>query len=809
MAAKDVSNLSEQASRITIESETRDPPRKQRMGKFGTGQSVRRTEDERFTRGDGRYTDDLSFPGEVYLVLFRSPYAHGRIVRLDVAEAQEAPGILAVYTADDLTAAGVRDLPGSSLPAGPNRPAAAALEQPPLAREKVRYVGEPVAGIVARSAAAAKDAAELIDFDVDELDAVVTVADARRSAAPRVHEAVENNHFGRLGYGDRAATEAAFAGAHFVADIAIVNNRIAPTAMEPRACAAVPDRDGSITLYQGCQGVHSLRDYVRHSIGLDNLRVVSPDVGGGFGLKIFLQCETVVAMHAARGLGLPVKWTAERTESFLSDVHGRDHVTRASLAMDQNGKFLALRVSIDANLGAYCSQAGAFIPWFGACMSAGAYDIPVGHVDVSMTVTNTVPVDAYRGAGRPEATYAIERLVDAAARTSGLSRLEIRRRNFVQPDQFPYRTFTGKVYDSGEYAKIMDSATDRADWAQFDQRLQQSEARGRLRGIGIAYYVEICSGLGSEQSYVHFERDGRVTVRVGTQSTGQGHETSFAQMVADGLGIAIADIDVIQGDTAEVPTGDGTGGSRTMVIAGSSLYRTTEKVIESGRRMAAESFETSIDDIEFSNGEYRIVGTDRTRSITELARASYGERPDGVAEGLRSSERFKPDAGTFPNGCHICELEIDPATGSLDILRYTIEDDVGVVVNPLLLEGQIVGGVAQGLGQACSEKAHYDRESGQLVSATFMDYAMPRADTVPNIDFRYREVPSPRNPLGIKGAGEAGTVGAAPALVSAVLHALKPLEIDHVDMPVTPERLWNLIAAHQKKTAPNLRAVNL
>ena len=371
------------------------------MGIFGTGQAVRRTEDERFTQGAGRYTDDLAFPEQAYLVLFRSPYAHGHIIRLDVSEARQAAGILAVYTAEDLSAAGVRDIQGSSLPATPNQEATAALEQPPLARDKVRYVGEPVAGIVALSMAAAKDAVELIDFDVDEIDAVVTVADAREKHAPRVHEAVENNHFGRLGYGDRDATDEAFAAAHFTADVDIVNNRISPTAMEPRACVAVPDRDGGMTLYQGCQGVHTLRDYVEHSIDFDDLRVVSPDVGGGFGLKIFLQCETIVALHAARTLVRPVKWTAERTESFLSDVHGRDHATRASLAVDRDGRFLAVRISIDANLGAYSSQAGAFIPWFGACMSAGCYDIPVGHVDVAMTVTNTVPVDAYRGAGRP------------------------------------------------------------------------------------------------------------------------------------------------------------------------------------------------------------------------------------------------------------------------------------------------------------------------------------------------------------------------------------------------------------------------
>ena len=773
------------------------------MGKFGTGQAVRRSEDDRFTRGAGRYTDDLTFPEQAHLVLFRSPYAHGRIAHLDVSAALEHEGIVAVYTAADLTAAGVRDVKGSGLPRRPGESAVPPLEQPPLARDKIRYVGEPVAGIVARSIADAKDAMDLIEFDVDEIDAVVTVADAQKDGAPRVHEGLANNRFGNLGYGDAAATDAAFANAHFTACVDLVNNRVSPTAMEPRACIAVPDSDGGMTLYQGCQGVHSLRDTLLHSLDLERLRVVSPDVGGGFGLKIFLQCETVVAVHAARTLGRPVKWAAERAESFLSDVHGRDHVTRASLAMDQDGRFLALRVAIDANIGAYTSQAGALIPWFGACMSAGAYDVPVGHVDVSMTVTNTVPVDAYRGAGRPEATYAIERLVDAAARASGLSRLEIRRRNFVKPHQFPYRTFTGKVYDSGDYATLMESAVARAGWAEFEERRRQSEARNRLRGIGLAYYVEICSGLGGEKAHVRFERDGRVSARVGTQSTGQGHETSFAQMIADGLGIAFEDVDIVQGDTAEVPTGDGTGGSRTMVIAGSALYRTVEKMVESGRRMAADAFAASVRDIEFSAGEYRVSGTDRSCTLRELAMSSYAERPSAVAEGLYASERFVPDAGTFPNGCHVCEVEIDPDTGALEILRYTSEDDVGVVVNPLLLEGQIVGGIVQGLGQALAEEAHYDRESGQLLSATFMDYAVPRADAVPEIDFRYREVPSPRNPLGIKGAGEAGTIGATPAVVSAVLDALAPLGVDHVDMPVTAERVWTALWNGKKKRPPN------
>ncbi len=764
------------------------------MGTFGTGQAIRRKEDERFTQGLGRYTDDIALDGQAYLYMFRSPYAHGRITRLDVDAARRSQGVVAVYIADDLAEGGVRDLPGSEMPKSSVTPARPALQQPPLARERVRYVGEPVAAIVAESIAAAKDAAESIDFDVDELDAAVTIRDALLDGAPLVHEHVSGNRYGVLEYGDLRETEAVFAAALHTVDVEVVNNRLAPTPMEPRGCVATYDKTaGTMTVYQGCQGVHSLRDSILTTIELDGLRVVSPDVGGAFGLKFFLQCETVVAVYAAKALGRPIKWIAERTESFLADTHGRDHVSRASVAMDEDGKFRALRISIDANLGAYCGQAGTYIPWFGACMSSGCYDVPVGYVDVTMVVTNTVPVDAYRGAGRPEAAYLIERLVDKAARSMDLSRDEIRRRNFIRPEQFPYRTFTGRAYDSGEYAAVMDAALERADWQGFEARRAESAANGKPRGLGLACYVEICSGLGGEQTHIKFEKDGRVTVLIGTQSGGQGHETSFAQMVAAGLGVDIDTIDLIQGDTERVPTGQGTGGSRSMVIAGSALYRTVDSLIEAGRSMAAEVLEAAAVDIEFEGGSYRIAGTDRSAPIAEIATASYGPRPEGVEEGLYSSERFTPEAGTFPNGCHVCEIEIDPDTGVIDILRYTVEDDVGTVVNPLLLEGQIVGGVAQGLGQACAEQAVYDADGGQLLTATFMDYEVPRADWIPEIDFHYREVASPHNPLGIKGAGEAGTVGSAPALISAVLDALAPRGIEHVDMPVTPHRLWRAL----------------
>ena len=766
------------------------------MGKFGTGQAIRRTEDQRFLTGTGRFTDDIVLPGQAYLYLFRSPYAHGVITSLQIDDASSAPGVIAVYTAADLTAAGIHDVAGAAMPASSRTKAKAALQQPPLARDRVRYVGEPVVGIVADSPAAARDAAELVWLDVDELDAAVTFEQALSENIAAIHDDVPGNSYGILEYGDRNKTDKLFASAAHVVAIDIVNNRLAPAAMEPRGCNIHYDGT-TLTVYQGCQSVHVLRDRLAASVNFDpaNIHFISPDVGGAFGLKFFLQCEPVVAAHAAIDTGRPVKWIADRNESFLSDLHGRDHVSRGELALDSDGRILAMRASITANLGAYCSQAGPIIPWFGACMTTGCYDVDTAYVEVGMLVTNTVPVDAYRGAGRPEATYLIERLMDKAAKTINVTPQEIRRQNFIKPEQFPYETPTGRVYDSGEYEHLMDAALERAGWSGFDERKKESATRNRLRGIGMSYYVEICSAMGGETTHVRFEQNGRVTVLMGTQASGQGHETSFAQMVAAELGIDLEMIDIIQGDSKLVPTGEGTGGSRSMAIGGSALYRSVSSMIESGQKMAAELLEAAVIDIEFEAGEFRITGTGRVVTVAEVAAASWDDskRPDDIAPGLYSCERFTPEAGTFPNGCHICELEVDPGTGVVEILRYTVEDDVGVVINPLILEGQIMGGVAQGLGQACGEHAIYDEESGQLQTATFMDYPMPRADWIPDIAFRYQEIPSPRNPLGVKGAGEAGTVGAAPAYINALLDALSAKGIEHIDMPATPLKVWQLL----------------
>lgn len=770
------------------------------MGRFATGQAIRRKEDQRLISGTGRYTDDISFDNQAYLYFLRSPYAHGAITELDVSDARGSTGVLAVYTAAELSAAGVRDLPGGELPPIARTNVKGSLRQRPLARERVRYVGEPVAAVVAESPATARDAAELIRFDVDEQSAAVTPADALQSGAAQIHDNVPGNSFGHLERGDRDAADKAFAAAATRVEIDIINNRLAPTAMEPRGSNMTWDGK-TLTVYQGCQGAHSLRDRLAETLNLDpdNVHVICPDVGGAFGLKFFLQCEPVVAAHAAMDTGRPVKWIADRGESFVADLHGRDHISHAEMAIDDNGRIVAMRASIMATTGAYCSQVGPIIPWFGASMTPGCYDIPVVYVDVHMVVTNTVPTEAYRGAGRPEAAYLLERLVDKAARKIGLAPDEFRRRNFIRPDQFPFQTPTGCLYDSGEYETLMNSAMQRADWVRFEERRAASAKNGRLRGIGMSYYIETCAGLGNEISHVRFEEDGRITVLVGTQATGQGHDTSYSQIVADELGVDIDRIDVVQGDTKRVPTGVGTAGSRSMVIGGSSIFLSVKSLIESGRKMAAEVLEAAVDDIEFRDGNFRIAGTDRAVTLGEIATASFDDtkRPDDVQPGLYSSEDYVPEAPTFPNGCHVCELEVDPDTGVTDILRYTIEDDVGRVINPLLLEGQIMGGVAQGLGQACGEHAIYDPESGQLLSATFMDYPMPRADWVPGIDFRYREVLSPRNPLGFKGAGEAGTVGAAPAYINALLDALAVRGIEHIDMPATPLRVWEALQSAQ------------
>ena len=762
------------------------------MGRFGIGQAYRRIEDQRLLTGAGQYTDDVSLPGEAYVYFLRSPYAHGEIREIDTADAKNSPGVLGVFTIEDLDAAGVKDLPVAVQMPDVRGIDPVPTPRPVLARGRVRYLGEPLAAIVADSRHAAEDAAELVMFDIDELPVVASLQAATAEGAALVWSDARDNLQSEGHLGDAKQTEDAFDRAAHTVEIDLVNNRLAPTPMEVRGCVAQYDPEADrYTLYQGCQSVHVLREWAAGSLGVKSakLRVISPDVGGGFGMRFYLQNEPVVALYASRMVGRSVKWIATRSEGFAADTHGRDNLVHAELALDSELKFIGLRATVLANIGAYHGQSATYIPWTGYPMACGAYAIPAAHVVIKAIVTNTVPVDAYRGAGRPEAAYMVERLVDKAARQLGVAADEIRRRNF--PAEFPHASPLGPNYDSGDYGRLLDECMQRAEWQGFTQRREESAARGQLRGLGLCYYVEVCAMPSDETPQVVFNQDDTVSVFVGTQSTGQGHETSYAQMVGETLGLGLDAIKVVQGDSDALPWGNGSGGSRTMSIGGSALMMAVQESIDQGTQLAADVLEVGAADIEFDEGNYTVVGTDRTVGLGDMVRRSYAEQklPEGVAPGLEATARFASEDGNYPNGCHICEVEVDPETGVVEILRYTAEDDFGTVINPLILEGQVMGGVAQGLGQALMEHAVYE-ENGQLVSGTFMDYTMPRADSIPGIDFHSTPCPSPRNPLGVKGAGEAGTIGATPAVVNAVVDALG---VTDIDMPLTSHTIWRAI----------------
>ncbi len=767
------------------------------MGKFGIGQAIRRVEDQRFLTGKGRYTDDITVAGQKWLYVLRSPHGHADILSLDVAAARAAPGVVGVLTAADMEAANVGPLPVEGVPPGADGKSPAPPYRPVLAKDRVRYVGEPVAAVVAETLAQAKDAAELIAVNYRDLPAVALPAEAVRPGAPQLHDTAPGNVLVHWFLGDRAKVDAAFAKAHKIVAIDLINNRLVPTAMEPRGAIAEFDQGADrFTLTIGCQGVHKMREWASKAfhVAPEKIRVLSPDVGGGFGMRFFLYNEPVLCMQAARQFGVPVKWTADRSESFLSDGHGRDQVNHAELALDKDGAFLALKLSNLGNVGAYLSQFAAFVQTMAGCgMACGAYRIPAACVDVKVVLTNTAPIDAYRGAGRPESAYMIERLVEKAARAMGMPSAELRRRNFIPPDAFPYKTPLGPKYDTGRYAELMDQALKRADAAGIAARRAEAGKRGRLRGLGISYYIEACAGGSAEQPQLKFEKDGRLTILIGTQSNGQGHETAYAQIAAATLGIPLERITVKQGDSDAIPTGGGTGGSRSIPIGGSAVMTNGLKMIDQGRTLAADLLEAAAVDVAFEDGKFRIAGTDRAVAWDQVVAASYGDkRPEGVQQGLFVTESYSPEGATFPNGCHVCEIDIDEATGAVEWVRYTIQDDLGHTLNPLLAEGQIIGGAVQGLGQALYEHAVYDG-TGQLITGSFMDYCMPRAGSTPAFDFAYTEVPTPRNALGIKGAGEAGTIGATPAVVNAVLDALAPLGITHLDMPLTPLKLWQAI----------------
>ncbi|SHJ78890.1 carbon-monoxide dehydrogenase large subunit [Roseomonas rosea] len=772
------------------------------MAKFGLSQPLRRVEDPRLLKGGGRYTDDLVpqgvAAGAAVGHILRSPHAHARILSIDTSEAARIPGVLAILTGEDWKAEGLGEIPCAipmknrdGTPHG-NTPRGA------LADGFVRHVGDPVAFIVAESHGAARDAAEAILVDYETLPSVTDLAAATQPGQPLVWPEVKDNIVFDWETGNRAETDRLFAEAEHVTRLTIVNNRIVVASMEGRAAIAEYDAaSGRFTLHAGTQGSWPLKSTLAAVFGLpaESLRVVTPDVGGGFGMKIFTYPEYALCMMGARRTGRPVRWTSERTEAFLSDTHGRDNITTGELALDKDGRFLAMRTKNYANMGAYLSNYGPYIPTAaGTKVLASVYGFRAIHANVIGVLTNTVPVDAYRGAGRPESNYLVERLIDAAARETGIDRIEIRRRNMVPASAMPHTTPVGQTYDSGEFVQVMDHALEQIDWAGFPARRAEAAARGKRRGIGLAYYLEATGGSDSERAEVRFAKDGMVEVLVGTQSTGQGHETAYVMITANELGIPVEKIRVIQGDSDEIPTGGGTGGARSLYSEGTALLATTATVIEKGKQAASEALEASPADIEFEGGRFAIAGTDRAIGILELAQAQQARAARGESVTLLDAAEIAAiPKHTFPNGCHVAEIEVDPDTGLIAVLRYIVTDDVGHALNPLIVRGQVHGGVAQGIGQAMLERTAYDPESGQLLSASFMDYALPRAGDLPEIEVSLLSIPCLTNPLGVKGAGEAGAVGSPPALMNALVDALSQDGITHLDMPATPEVVWKAL----------------
>ncbi|MEF2546780.1 xanthine dehydrogenase family protein molybdopterin-binding subunit [Aurantimonas sp. E1-2-R+4] len=758
--------------------------------KFGLGASALRKEDDAFIRGRGCYTDDETRPGILHAVVVRSPHAHANFTITDVEAVRSAPGVHLVLTHADVAELG--DVPCQALLEQPDGSKVSARDIPVLCRDVVRHVGDAVAFVVAESATQAADAVELLVVDYEPLPVVADIETATANGAAPVWPDSDGNIGGHLNMGDKQRTEEAFANAPRVTEITLRQNRLVCNYMELRSALGEwsQDEDRWI-LTTGSQGVHGIQSVLAKKVlkvDPSKVRVVTKDVGGGFGTKAFLYREHVLVLVAAKRLGRPVKWTGDRGEHFVSDAHGRDNVVTARMATDEDGRFLALDIDLYANMGAYLSQNGPFIPYLGMSMAPGLYDIEAVNVDCHLVYTNTVPIDAYRGAGRPEASYLIERLVDRCARDMGLAREEIRRKNFIRPDQLPYTTAVGRMYDTGDFQGHLAEAMRQSGWQEFEARRESAKEQGKLRGIGMATYVEACAFAGSEPAYAELTPAGRIELKIGTQSNGQGHATAYAQFVAEALNLDYDLIDVKQGDTDDTPTGGGTGGSRSIPLGAVSVRRASQTLADKIKKLAANELEASIGDIELDGGTARIVGTDRSIDFAAIAAAAPS------AEDRKAVGEFKQDEATYPNGTHICEVEIDPETGTIEILAYTIVDDFGVTVNPMLLAGQIHGGVAQGIGQALLENAVYD-EDGQLVTASFMDYAMPRAWDLPFFAFKTRNVPSTTNALGIKGAGEAGTIGAAPAVMNAVADALRPAGVDHIDMPATPLRVWEALQA--------------
>ena len=778
----------------------------------GFGGSVLRKEDARFLTGAGRYTDDVQLPGQVHAVFLRSPHAHARIRSIDSSAAAAAPGVLAVFTGADLAADKIGGVPCGWLITDVDGQPMKEPAHPALAQDKVRYVGDQVAVVIAESIWQARDAAELIEVDYEVLAAVADARDALQADAPVLHESAPGNKCYTWALGDRAAVDAAFAQAHHVTRLQLHNNRLIPNAIEPRAAVGQYSRaDDSYTLYVANQNPHVERLLMTAfvlNLPEHKLRVIAPDVGGGFGSKIFLYAEEVVVTWAARKVNRPVRWTAERSESFLADAHGRDHSTQAELALDTDGRFLAMRVHTIANLGAYLSTFSTSVPTilYGTLL-AGQYTTPQIHVEVDGVFTNTAPVDAYRGAGRPEAAYVVERLVAAAAREMGISQVDIRRRNFIT--SFPYQTPVALQYDTGDFHACLDGALELADVAGFPARREQAQQRGKLRGLGYSTYIEACGlapsniagALGAraglyEVGEIRVNPTGSVTVFTGSHSHGQGHETTFAQVVAQRLGMDIDQIDIVHGDTGRVPFGMGTYGSRSLAVGGSAIMKALDKIEAKGKKIAAHLMEAADADIEFADGKFSIAGTDRSIPFSQVAFAAYVPHNyplDKLEPGLDETAFYDPTNFTYPAGAHICEVEIDPETGVVQVVAMTAVDDFGRLINPMIVAGQVHGGLAQGIGQALYENCVYDRDSAQLLSGSYLDYCMPRADDLPSFRVGNRVTPCTHNPLGVKGCGEAGAIGSPPAVINAIIDALAPLGVTDMEMPATPERVWSAI----------------
>lgn len=788
---------------------------------IGIGLSPKRKEDLRFVTGRGNYVADIKRPNMAIGVFVRSSHAHAIIISIDVTAALTQPGVKAIFTGEDLKADNVGGLPVGWGIRGKDGNPMNEPPHPPLATGKVRYVGDAVAFVVAETQEQAEEAAALVEVDYDVLPAVVGVVEALQPGAPQIYDDVPNNLCCDWDLGDAEAVERAFQTADHVTHIELVNQRLVGNPMEPRAAIGEYDfANGQYTLWTTSQFPHVVRllmgEMVLH-IPQHKLRVVAPDVGGGFGVKQFHYAEEAIVTWAAGKLGGAVKWVCQRSEGFISDAHGRDHVTEAELALDASGKFLAIRVKTYANMGGYLSTFGPNIPTnLYAPLLSGVYIVPSIYCEVKVVFTNTVPVDAYRGAGRPEATFVVERLVDTAALEMGIDKIEIRRRNIIPREAYPYQTPMLIEYDSGDPGACLERAEVLADVAGFESRRSEAASRGRYRGLGISTYVEACGlapsrlagSLGArgglyESATVRVHPSGAITVLIGTHNHGQGHETTFAQIVSERLGVPFENIDVVFGDTDKVQFGMGTYGSRSLVVGGSALNKASDKVIMKGRKIAAHQFEASLEDVIFENGEFSVAGTDKKKSFVEIAGSAYVpfDFPlETLEPGLEEQAYYDPVNFTYPGGAHFCEVEIDPDTGIVTLERYTAVDDVGTIINPMIVEGQLHGGIVQGIGQALFEHGVYD-DAGQLLSGSFMDYCMPRADNLPRMVVEPLSTMCAHTPMGVKGCGECGTIGSPAAVISAVVDALRPLGVTHVDMPAAPNRIWNIIRNSRARLA--------